>query len=318
MNLLQNKFVAEEITIKKGGVKIDGESSLRFKLSEIPMSFAVNKVNIDHFAVAYQDRIKNLNMMAAVKMDNAIINPSKDSFNYKAFQCHISGFQFSSKQRRHDLKIQNILLNSRDEILRLHNLKIIPQYGKYEFARKLGRQTDRVEASIPEIKIIKPRLPALIKKRFIAEKIVVHGITIIFRDRRLPSCVKSNTTTDGILKKIPLEIRVKSCELGSSTIAYEEFPLQGYAQTGFLRIEKITANLSPFINHPLASDPVFAIMNLQCSVMDQVDSGVLLKCHNRGGKSYHVEGVFEKLDLTKLNNSSENFGRLRIKSGLVD
>src|SRR5688572_19925526 len=319
MNLMQDKFVAEEITIKKGGIKIDGESSLQFKLSEIPISFAVNKFHIEHFSVAYQDKIKKLNMLAAVKMDNAIINPSKDSFNYKAFQCHISGFQFSSKQRRHDLKIQNILLNSNDEILRIHNLKIIPQYGKYEFGRKLGRQTDWVEASIPEIKVLKPDLTALLHKRIIAEKIVASGsITHIFRDRRLPLRQKYMPLPISYLKRIPFDIRVKSCEFGSSTIVYEEYPVLGYSQPGFVRIEKITGTLSPFINKPLASDPVFAIMKLKGSVMGSGSATAVIKMPLRAGKPYHMEGVFEKVDLTKLNPSSENLGRLRIKSGLLD
>lgn len=318
-NLLQNKFVAEEITIKNGGIKINGESSLQFKLSEIPISFAVNKFHIDHFSVAYQDRIKKLNMLAAVKMDNAIIHPSKDSFNYKYFQCNISGFQLSSNQRRHDLKIQNIMLNSNDEILRMHNLKIIPQYGKYEFARKLGRQTDRVEATIPEIKIIRPRLPALLNKQFIAEKMVIRGIDMhVFRDRRLPRQLKALPLPMEYIKKIPFEIRVKTCELGNSTIAYEEYSQQGYGQTGILRFENITANFSPFINHPMASDPDYTIMNVRCAIMG---SGLLrgtIKMPARAGKPYHVEGIVEKLELTKLNSSSENLSRLRIKSGHLD
>jgi len=318
-NLLQDKFVAEEITIKKGGIKIDGERSLQFKLSEIPISFAVNKFNIDHFSVAYQDRIKKLNMLAAVKMYNANINSSKDSFNYKALECHISGFQFSSKQRRHDLKIQNILLNSRDEILRLHNLKIIPQYGKYEFARKLGRQTDRVEATIPEIKIIKPSLPALMKKQLIAEKLMIHGITMhVFRDRRIPRLLKTIPLPMEYIKKIPFEIRVKTCELGNSTIVYEEYPQQGYGQTGILRFENITANFSPFINHPLASDPAYTIMNVRCAIMGSGFLTGTIKMPPRAGKPYHIEGVVEKLDLAKLNSSSENLSRLRIKSGHLD
>ena len=319
MNLMLDKFVAEGISIKKGGIKIDGESLLQLKLSEFPISFAVSNFNIDHFSIAYQDRKKKLNMLAAVKMDNAIINPSKDSFNYKGFQCHISGFQFSSKQRRHDLNIQNILLNSRDEILRMHNLKIIPQYGKYEFARKLGRQTDRVEATIPEIKIIKPRLPALMKKKLIAEKLMIHGVTMhVFRDRRLPRLLKAIPLPMEYIKKIPFEIRIKNCELGSSTIAYEEYPQQGYGQTGILRFENITANFSPFINRPQASDPDYTIMNVRCDIMG---SGLLrgtIKMPARAGKPYHIEGAVEKLELTKLNSSSENLSRLRIKSGHLD
>jgi hypothetical protein len=211
-------------------------------------------------------------------------------------------------------------MDSRNEIIRITDLKLIPQYGKYEFGRKLGRQTDWVEASMPEIKVLKPDLTALLQKRFIAEKLVVSGSTThIFRDRRLPFRQKYLPLPMAYVKeRIPLEIRIKSCEFGSSTIVYEEYPLVGYSQAGFVRIEKITGTVSPFINQPRASDPVFAIMKLKGSVMGSGSATALIKMPLRAGKPYHVEGVFERVDLTKLNTSSENLGRLRIKSGFLD
>jgi hypothetical protein len=36
------------------------------------------------------------------------------------------------------------------------------------------------------------------------------------------------------------------------------------------------------------------------------------------GKPYHITGKFENLELTKLNSSSENLGKIRIKSGFLD
>jgi hypothetical protein len=38
----------------------------------------------------------------------------------------------------------------------------------------------------------------------------------------------------------------------------------------------------------------------------------------RPGLPYHVHGVFRKLELTKLNSSSENLGKIHIKSGFLD
>jgi hypothetical protein len=35
-------------------------------------------------------------------------------------------------------------------------------------------------------------------------------------------------------------------------------------------------------------------------------------------KPYHMKGIFERVDLTTLNSSSENLGKIRIKSGFLD
>ena len=106
--------------------------------------------------------------------------------------------------------------------------------------------------------------------------------------------------------------------LASSTVEYEEFPRSGYGQTGVLIIKNAKITVSPLINHPLASDPGYLTMNSTGSIMGSGTAHGTILMPLVKNKPYHIKGAIEKLQLTKLNSSSENLGKIRIKSGFLD
>jgi len=120
------------------------------------------------------------------------------------------------------------------------------------------------------------------------------------------------------MRTLPFDIRVKTVELASSSVVYEEYPKAGYGQTGILRIEKVRATLSPIINHPVASDPAYITMNVVGSLMGSGTAHGIIIMPFQKNKSYRIKGAIERLELTKLNSSSENLGKIRIKSGFLD
>jgi len=158
-----------------------------------------------------------------------------------------------------------------------------------------------------------------LNQKLTAEKIKIGGSkAYIFRDRRLPTLQKTVPLPADYLKTLPLDIHVKTLELASSTVAYEEYPKEGYGQTGILMIERIRATLSPFINHPVQSEPAYITMNVEGSVMGSGTAHGTIVMPLQKNKPYHIKGTFERLELTKLNSSSENLGKIRIKSGFLD
>jgi hypothetical protein len=76
--------------------------------------------------------------------------------------------------------------------------------------------------------------------------------------------------------------------------------------------------LSPFINHPLASDPDHLTMHASGSFMGSGTMNGTVIMPLQANKPYHIKGVIENLELTKLNLASENLGKIRIKSGFID
>ncbi|HEY6954192.1 MAG TPA: hypothetical protein VI385_03060, partial [Flavisolibacter sp.] len=185
--------------------------------------------------------------------------------------------------------------------------------------KELGRQADRVEAIIPQVEIIKPQFEELFQRKLFAESIKISGSkAYIFRDRRLPRRQEVIPLPMDYLQSIPVEIRVKSCELASSEVEYEEYPKSGYGQTGIFRLERVRATISPLINYPSKKDIDYLVMKVSASVMGSGSATATMMMPVRKDEPYRIKGRFENLDLPKLNSSSENLGKIRIKSGFLD
>ena len=219
----------------------------------------------------------------------------------------------------HNVEVAHIELNSEKEIIQLKDLKIIPRLGKYQFGRKLGRQADWVNASISKIVIEKPNFQQLLHQKLIAGKITIGtSRAYIFRDRRLPRSQKLIPLPIAYLKTLPIDIRVPALDVATSAVAYEEYPRQGYGQTGILKIVNIKARMSPLINYPLDSDPAYTTMNVDGSIMGSGNVHGIVLMPLKRNLPYRITGAIEKLELTRLNSSSENLGKIRIKSGFLD
>jgi len=309
------------IKIDKGNIRIsENENSLKTK----SLPFDLKKIRVDVFqlsnaSISYQDKINECRFRANVHLNKIEIKSlEKGDFNFGSVKCSLSGIHYSGNSY-HNIEIKTAELDSKKEIAQIYDLKVIPQFGKYEFERKLGHQADRVEADIPRIDIMKLDVDKLFQKKIFAEKIKISGGRAnVFRDRRLPRLQKICPLPITYLEKIPIDIRVKTCELAGSTVEYDEYPKTGYGQIGLLRLERIGASLSPLINHPIPSDPAYLTMKVNGSIMGSGTAYATIKMPLQKNNPYHVKGMIEKLEVTKLNSASENLGRIRIKSGLLD
>jgi hypothetical protein len=161
-------------------------------------------------------------------------------------------------------------------------------------------------------------MAALLQRRFIASAISIRRNTIsIFRDRRLPPKPGNKPMPAEMLKRLPLTVRIGSVKIGSTSFAYEEFPKKG-DQTGTLTIARLKGTISPLINRPVAGDPAYLTMKMEGSLMGSGSVGATTRIPLREGDVYVVEGAFHELDLTSLNPSAENLGKLHIESGMLN
>jgi hypothetical protein len=323
VNILNDHtLLLKKIKIDEGKISWDGSGE---SLTNTSLPFDLKKIHVGSFqmgkaTISYKDKANKCRFMASADMQELDVSQSggKSNIHIGSVRCDLSDIHYSG-DNYHDVEIKTVEINSRKERIVVDDLKIIPQLGKFEFERKLGHQADRVEASIPKIVITGPEIARLLQQKLVAEKLTIsESKGYIFRDRRLPRLQKNIPLPAAFLKTLPIDIRIKTVELASSTVTYEEYPAAGYGQTGILRIENITAVISPFINHPATGDPAEMIMKVNGSVMGSGTVTGYIHMPLLIGKPYHITGKFENLELTKLNSSSENLGKIRIKSGFLD
>ena len=155
-----------------------------------------------------------------------------------------------------------------------------------------GYQVYWVNARISKIEITNPNIQELLHKKIFADKIQIgESKAYIFRDRRLPRPQEVMPLPVAYLRALPFDIHVKTFEIAPSTVAYEEYPESvGYGQTGILRIEKFKATVSPFINHPLPSDPGYLTMNVTGSIMGSGIAHAAIVMPLLKNKPYHIRG----------------------------
>jgi hypothetical protein len=199
----------------------------------------------------------------------------------------------------------------------MDSVQLVPQYSKLEFAKKLGHQADRIEATISQIEILKLNFGQLIHKKLLADKVIINNSHFyIFRDRRLPRTSKEEPMINGYLKKIPYQVRIHTFRLNNSNVLYEEFPKDG-TQSGILKIGKMNLTMSPVVNHPYKNDPLYSEMNVKGNLMDAGTIQANIRLSLAGNTSY-TKGFIRNLDLSKLNSSAENLGKFHIESGLLN
>jgi hypothetical protein len=321
------KFINEKVL--SANKIIIGESKISLIQTErsnnSPLAISLKKVHIDHLQllssfVSYKDKTNECRFSAALNMEQIDADSSLDikNFHFANVQANLSDIHYSGNNY-HRADIKSIEINSKNQLIKAEGINVTPILSKYEFQKKLNYQADWMQAHVSRIDILKSDLHKLFQKKlFAAEVKIGESKAYIFRDRRLPRQEKNILLPIDYLKTLPVDIRIKSCELAASTVVYEEFPKAGYGITGILKIEKINLTLSPLINHPLPSDPLHITISVEGSIMGSgtTHASVLMPLQNN--KPYYVKGSIEKLELTKLNSSSENLGKIRIKSGFLD
>jgi hypothetical protein len=324
IQLMNDKIlIAEKIVIDK--CKISIAQNEKSKPTALPLPLTMKKIYIGDLqcntsSVAYKDKKNEFNFVVNIELEEFDIDPSLklDGSHFGYVHGNISGLHYSGNNY-HTAEIKNIEIDSKKERIQINEVNIIPRLGKYEFQKKLGHQADWMQAHISRIEIRRPDFDKLLQQKLFADKISIGESRIyIFRDRRLPRWQKNIPLPVDIIKNFPVDIRIHSCELASSAVAYEEYPKEGYGMTGILKIEKLKLSLSSFITHPLPADPAYITMNVEGSIMGSGTSHAVVMMPLQKNKPYRVKGAIENLELTKLNSSSENLGKIRIKSGFLD
>ncbi len=293
-------------------------NSILFKNSSI------NHLQISESIVSLNsNNLNRLRVKGDINIDSIEINNpnaffKNTNFHFAAIKCDLKEIESSIPRMYSAIKIRKLNINSNKETMQMDNLNVIPKYTRFELDKKLGYQTDYLEATVSQIKATKLNVMKLFDQELTAEKIAIDQCRIhVFRDRRLPRILKPQPLPVAYLKSVPWNIRLNYLLIDHSSVAYEEFPKDG-TMSGTLKVENAHVLLSPFINHQLLHDPDYIEMQVEASIMGSGNVNASAVLPFKVNKSYFVKGAINNLDLTSLNSSAENLGKFHIKSGMLN
>lgn len=324
LKLADKKLIAGTIIVDKSNTHISSPKTIKknpesIQLPASDLKQIFSEIKIDFLAITHSAcRIGNFNQFKVKKIEIAGLNKSFDSsLSWSSFKCSISDIKYSIPDAYRTLQINNLEADSKKMLLKIADAKITTQYPKFEYGKKLGRQADYIEATVPLIKISEMNFKQLPEKRLVADKIMINESNVyLFRDRRLPRQLKEQPMPNGYLKEIPLTIRVNTFQINNTSVIYEEFPKIGN-KPGHLAIYKMNISMSPLLNHPAKNDPGYSNTYVEGSIMNAGLIKATIRAPLRKN-IYFIKGNIKDLDLPKLNPSAENLGRFHIESGILN
>ncbi|PWT76818.1 MAG: hypothetical protein C5B59_05695 [Bacteroidetes bacterium] len=257
-------------------------------------------------------------ILKGVQIDDLKKSLDKNNIHLASIKGKVSSLEYKIPGKYQSVQIKNLEVDSKESTLTIDTCRIVPRLDKFEMGRKKGYQVDYVEGTSTGIEMEKLDVMELFNKKLIAEKIKIdHNDIYVFRDRRLPLKGDNKDMPMEDLESLPMSIRVQSATVNASNFSYEEFPKKGN-ESGILKILRMHASIAPLINHPQKGDPPFITLKASGSLMGSGTVTTTMEMPFQKDQDYKVQGEFKKLDLTKLNASAENLGRIHIESGMLD
>jgi len=326
--MTSKKLIIRSIDLDQGKIMLDQyllDKQEEFKGPDAPFeSLEIGELKLSETnASIHNNDMENMSLQGnltieSIKIDSPNKSFNKNNFHFEAVRCVASAIKYAIPDTYESIHIKGLELDSRKSMLHIDTCKTIPALNKIKMGEKMGHQVDYIEGLSSGIDVENLDVMQLADKIFIADKINVRQNNFYaFRDRRLPLQTDEKLLPVDFFKTIPFKVRVKDISVGTTHFEYEEFPKKGN-ETGILKVLRMRISIAPFISHPVSGDPAFMNMKVEGSLMGSGTVTASMKFPLRKDSIYEVKGAFNELDLTTLNASAENLGRLHIESGMLN
>lgn len=192
--------------------------------------------------------LRGLNVsLADIQMDLT----GTETFDPKAllrhdFELSWSDYEILLKDSLNRIKIGNIKMNTHQ--VEISDLEFLPRIGKYDYARRVGVQTDVAHISVEKITIDQPDYERYVAdKTLVAKSLKLQGVRAeMFRDKRYPK--QQNVfkpMPQQLMKEAGLILRLDTLTVEDGHIHYEEFPEKGLVP-GHLEFSDLSVAIFPF------------------------------------------------------------------------
>jgi hypothetical protein len=234
-----------------------------------------------------------------------------------------------------DMLVTNVVLHREEgmyggSIARLHiqteknrievdSALLIPNFGKFEFAHRLGKQTDRITLIVPKLTLEGVNFNTLADSMIIISKIKIDSFNIVaFRDKRVPS--RDETYVPLPMESFlafPYQVQIDSVVINHSMVTVEEIP-EDRSISSRITFEDIHATLTHFYNRPTADNLKPALLHATGLLMGegQIDAQFTLPLERNS--TYNTTGSVKKLYFSKLNPALEPLANIRMESGYLN
>lgn len=231
----------------------------------------------------------------------------------------LNGLEIKTKNGMYTIHPGKIELSTGKSSLVIHNLKVSPNYNRYDFSRKLGYQMDRMEISISKLELQRLDLrQLLINRKFIAGKIVVDGLILDdYRDKRV--AVRPNfkpPLLQTALVKAKGYINIDTVQLKNGKATYSE---QVGDQPGMVFFDKMEGTIFHVTNDSvLVQQRTPMLVNATMYLMGKGKLNASMRIPlGDPNETFTFSGSLTGMDMTLLNPMVSKMVPAEITSGTI-
>lgn len=234
----------------------------------------------------------------------------------------IENYMFNLPDSLNKIKIGRMAISSDDQSINVDSLQLIPRYPRFEFGNRNRYEIDRIDLTVPEIKIREIDFNRFIDSaRFYARSMDINNARFNdFRNKNLPFPPDNQPPLPhSALQKMAQKIKIDSVQINNAFVEYNEYWYEA-PRAGTLTFEQLDATIYDITNYP---EDVKKGVNIIMDARTRVMGAGLLEAHfefpmNTQSGFHKVSGTLSKMSLTSFNPMLEYVAFARIDKGTLN
>jgi hypothetical protein len=234
------------------------------------------------------------------------------------YQFELTDYEIKLPDSLNIFRVEKIIL-SKDQ-LELQEISLLPRYGKFEYGRKVGKETDVAHLTAPKVIFAGIDVDQFFgEKMIIAQHMHLHSPeATIFRDKRLPKDEeKVKPMPQQLMSEVKMEVMVDEIFVDKGKVTYEEFPEKGLVP-GSISFEDIQLTMNPLLLGSSAKngDPV----NVTAAAKLNGEATLNVTMEMLFGPSYpiRVQASVDTFELALINSILETNAFVRVERGIIN
>ncbi len=315
-----------QVMIDSPGVSASSASSLEAFHKPLH-SIKVGEVRFQNIDLAMssskESKVAHLNNISGkvtnILFDSVNLHDQQKILFAEDIQLSKPEYTIISRDSMYTFSFDDVYLSTAEKSIRVDDIQIKPNYMKYEFSRKLGYQTDRMDVFFDGVSVEGVDFKRIIEDTYLyARHIRINNTNFeAFRDKRLPFPEwHTSPMPQDMIASLGFGLDVDTLFLKKAKILYGEM-VEKSVEPGEISFNNMSVSLSNITNDSLQIliDPIM-VMNVRGRIMDKGDlnARLMLKL-NHPSDTFAFNASLSKIDLSEFNSLSVNLFGVEIKSG---
>lgn len=274
----------------------------------------------DKVAITSRDNeINVLNLYVDSSVDH-----SGRVFKAEKLDVSVYRFAYTTADSFYSFKVKRIYASYGSGILSMDSISLQPNYGKQEFSRRFGHQTDRLDIKAESLVFYNADIKSFFESTaFVSNNASVSHLDIeAYRDRnfpRNPDKGKSPTLQE-LVKRIPIYVAVDSLNIMDASVTYQEVAT-GESKPGTVTFTHMNGTLTGLTNDN-RNIPGHRNIRVQAGgrLMEQASfwASYNFPMEEGGGTEFMCTGKIFRMPLEAINRMLAINTNIAVRGGVMD